>query len=158
MAFEPVLMRNVGAASSPSLAVYRAAGGYAGAARALKMKSDEVVELVKKANLRGRGGAGFPAGVKWTFLPKDRKITYLCVNADESEPGTFCNRVLIDHDPHMLLEGVLIAGFIRFRNDPTQRIVTLGLLAVGAACLLGMTSAAARQPAARQEAFEPCDR
>jgi NADH-quinone oxidoreductase subunit F len=111
MAFEPVLMRHVGVPNSTTLAVYKGGGGYEGAARALKMPPDDVVELVKKANLRGRGGAGFPAGVKWTFLPKDRKVTYLCVNADESEPPTFCNRVLIDHDPHMLLEGILIAGY-----------------------------------------------
>jgi NADH-quinone oxidoreductase subunit F len=75
------------------------------------MSADELIELVKRANLRGRGGAGFPAGVKWSFLPKDRQVTYLCVNADESEPPTFCNRVLMEHDPHMLLEGVLIAGY-----------------------------------------------
>ena len=111
MAFERVLMKHVGVPKSTSLAVYRSDGGYDGAARALRMKPDELVELVKQANLRGRGGAGFPAGLKWSFLPKDRKITYLCVNADESEPPTFCNRVLIDHDPHMLLEGILIAGY-----------------------------------------------
>jgi len=111
MAFEKVLMRNVGVPNSTSLDVYRQTGGYEGAARALKMSADELVELVKKANLRGRGGAGFPAGVKWSFLPKDRQVTYLCVNADESEPPTFCNRVTIEHDPHMLLEGILIAGY-----------------------------------------------
>ncbi len=111
MPYERILMRNVGVANSTSLDVYRKAGGYEGAAAALKMTADDLVELVKKANLRGRGGAGFPAGVKWTFLPKDRTVTYLCVNADESEPPTFCNRVLMEHDPHMLLEGVLIAGY-----------------------------------------------
>ena len=111
MPFERVLMRHVGVPNSTSLAVYKADAGYAGAARALKMTPDDLVEFVKKANLRGRGGAGFPAGVKWTFLPKDRTVTYLCVNADESEPPTFCNRVLIDSDPHMLLEGVLIAAY-----------------------------------------------
>ncbi len=111
MTFGRVLMRHVGVPNSTSLAVYKADGGYAGAARALKMTPEDLVELVKKANLRGRGGAGFPAGVKWTFLPKDRTVTYLCVNADESEPPTFCNRVLIDSDPHLLLEGVLIAAY-----------------------------------------------
>ena len=111
MSFAPVLMRHVGVSNSTSLAVYKADGGYSGAALALRMTPDDLVELVKKANLRGRGGAGFPAGVKWSFLPKDRQVTYLCVNADESEPPTFCNRVLIDHDPHMLLEGILIAGY-----------------------------------------------
>ncbi len=111
MTYERVLMKNVGVPKSTSLQTYRASGGYAGAEKALRMQPDEVVELVKKCNLRGRGGAGFPAGVKWTFLPKDRQVTYLCVNADESEPPTFCNRVLMEHDPHMLLEGILIAGF-----------------------------------------------
>ncbi len=104
-------MKNVGVPNSTSIEVYKAGGGYEGAAQALKMKADEVVELVKQANLRGRGGAGFPAGVKWGFLPPDRDVTYLCVNADESEPPTFCNRVTIECDPHMLLEGILIAGY-----------------------------------------------
>ncbi|MFH1745596.1 MAG: NADH-quinone oxidoreductase subunit NuoF [Planctomycetota bacterium] len=111
MAYEPVLMRNVGVPNSTSIDTYKQAGGYQGAAQALQMKPDEVVELVKRANLRGRGGAGFPAGVKWTFLPPDRERTYLCVNADESEPPTFCNRITIEQDPHMLLEGILIAGY-----------------------------------------------
>lgn len=110
--YEPVLLRNVGVENSRSLEVYRSRGGYQAVEKALKkMTPDEVVEEVKRANLRGRGGAGFPAGVKWTFLPKDRKRTLLCVNADESEPPTFCNRVLIEEDPHQLIEGVIIAGY-----------------------------------------------
>ena len=111
MPYERILMRNVGAPGSTSIDTYKAAGGYQAAEKALKMQPDELVELVKRANLRGRGGAGFPAGVKWSFLPKDRDVTYLCVNADESEPPTFCNRVLMEHDPHMLLEGILIAAY-----------------------------------------------
>ena len=111
MPYERILMKNVGVPKSTSIETYKAGGGYKAAESALKMKTDELVGLVKKANLRGRGGAGFPAGVKWTFLPPDREITYLCVNADESEPPTFCNRVLIESDPHMLLEGILIAGY-----------------------------------------------
>ncbi len=111
MATEKILLKNVGQPNSRSLAAYKAGGGYDGAAKALKMTPEELVELVKKANLRGRGGAGFPAGVKWSFLPPKRDVTYLCVNADESEPPTFCNRVQMEHDPHMLLEGVLIAGY-----------------------------------------------
>jgi NADH-quinone oxidoreductase subunit F len=75
------------------------------------MQPEDVVQEVKRANLRGRGGAGFPAGVKWTFLPKERKVTYLCVNADESEPPTFSNRVLMENDPHQLLEGIIIASY-----------------------------------------------
>lgn len=111
MPFEKILLRNVGTPRSTALDVYKSRGGYEGAAKALKMKPDELVELVKKCNLRGRGGAGFPAGVKWSFLPPHREVTYLCVNADESEPPTFCNRVIMEQDPHVLLEGTLIAGY-----------------------------------------------
>lgn len=111
MAYKPILMRNVGVANSTSLDTYKAAGGYNAVNKAFAMKPDELVEFVKSANLRGRGGAGFPAGVKWSFLPPKRETTYLCVNADESEPPTFCNRVLMENDPHMLLEGILIAGY-----------------------------------------------
>ncbi len=111
MAYERVLLANVGKPDSRSIKSYRASGGYKGLEKALSMTPDELVEFVKQANLRGRGGAGFPAGVKWSFLPKDREITYLCVNADESEPPTFSNRVLMENDPHMVLEGILIAGY-----------------------------------------------
>lgn len=110
--FEPILLKNVGVEGSQTLRVYESRGGYAAARKALTtMSPDEVAEEVKKSNLRGRGGAGFPAGVKWGFLPKDRTITYLCVNFDESEPGTFNNRYLVENDPHMLLEGILLAGY-----------------------------------------------
>src|SRR5574337_656904 len=111
MPYERVLMRNVGVPNSTSLTVYKQSGGYQAAEKALHMKPEELVALVKQANLRGRGGAGFPAGMKWSFLPPNRTVTYLCVNADESEPPTFCNRVLMEHDPHLLLEGILIAGY-----------------------------------------------
>ncbi len=110
-AFEPVLLRNVGVEGVHALGVYRNRGGYKAAEKALKMSPNDVIEEVKRANLRGRGGAGFPAGVKWGFLPKDRERTVLCVNADESEPPTFSNRVLMEGDPHQLIEGVIIAGF-----------------------------------------------
>lgn len=109
--FEPILMRNVGIERSTDIDVYKARGGYQAIEKALSMTTEHLVEEVKKANLRGRGGAGFPAGVKWGFLPKDRQVTYLCVNADESEPPTFNNRILMEEDPHQLLEGVLIAGY-----------------------------------------------
>jgi len=108
--FEPVLLRNAGIADSRSIHTYRARGGYQAIRKAMEMGSDAVVAQVREANLRGRGGAGFPAGVKWGFLPPDRKVTYLCVNADEAEPCTFNNRVLIEQDPHQLIEGMLIAG------------------------------------------------
>jgi NADH-quinone oxidoreductase subunit F len=74
------------------------------------MTPTEVVDEVKRANLRGRGGAGFPTGVKWSFLPPQRETTYLCVNFDESEPGTFNNRYIVEGDPHQLIEGILIAA------------------------------------------------
>ena len=109
--YEPVLLRNVGVEDSTSLEVYESRGGYSAIRKALSSTPDEVVEEVKRANLRGRGGAGFPAGIKWGFLPRDRTTTYLCVNADESEPPTFSNRVLIEGDPHQLIEGILIAGY-----------------------------------------------
>ena len=109
--YEPVLLRNVGVEGSRTLKVAQSRGAYQAARTALGMAPDEVAEQVKASNLRGRGGAGFPTAVKWSFLPKDRTVTYLCVNFDESEPGTFNNRYLVEHDPHLLLEGILIAGF-----------------------------------------------
>jgi NADH-quinone oxidoreductase subunit F len=95
-----------------SLADYERQEGY----RALRLMFEqyppaEVIELVKRSGLRGRGGAGFPAGMKWGFLPKDRRVTYLCCNADESEPGTFKDRELMTVDPHQMIEGVIIASY-----------------------------------------------
>ncbi|MCC7204249.1 MAG: NADH-quinone oxidoreductase subunit NuoF [Phycisphaeraceae bacterium] len=89
---------------------FTATGGYVGLTKALAMAPKAVIDLVKEAELRGRGGAGFPAGLKWSFLPpEDGQRRYLAVNADESEPGTFKDRLLIDFDPHLLLEGIAIA-------------------------------------------------
>ena len=74
--------------------------------------SDYIIEEIKKSDLRGRGGAGFPAGLKWSFMPKNSdKPHYLVVNADESEPGTCKDREILRNDPHLLLEGCLVAGF-----------------------------------------------
>ncbi len=88
---------------------YVATGGYAAMDKAIAMPPAEVIDVVKAAELRGRGGAGFPAGMKWSFLPPDDGgRRYLAVNADESEPGTFKDRLLIDFDPHLLLEGCAI--------------------------------------------------
>ena len=109
--FDPVLLRRVGKPDSTSLATYQADGGYAALRKSLGMEPTQVIELVKQSGLRGRGGAGFPCGIKWTFLPKNHPgPIYLCVNGDESEPGTFNNRILMEEDPHQLLEGILIAG------------------------------------------------
>jgi NADH-quinone oxidoreductase subunit F len=86
-------------------------GGYEALAQALKMQAGEVVEVVKESGLRGRGGAGFPTGLKWSFMPKEKKKPhYLCVNADESEPGTFKDREIMRWTPHALLEGTAIAA------------------------------------------------
>jgi NADH-quinone oxidoreductase subunit F len=91
---------------------FMATGGYETLRKAIAMQPGEVVNLVKDANLRGRGGAGFPAGLKWTFLPPpDGKIRYLCINCDEAEPGTFKDRLLVDFDPHQILEGIAIACY-----------------------------------------------
>lgn len=109
-AYEPVMLKRVGKPGSQGLEGYRADGGYLGLQKALGMAPGDVIETVKKSGLRGRGGAGFPTGMKWSFLPKDHPgPIYLAVNADESEPGTFNNRVLMEEDPHQLLEGIAIA-------------------------------------------------
>jgi NADH-quinone oxidoreductase subunit F len=91
---------------------YRAAGGYEGLRAALGMSAAEVIDVVKSSGLRGRGGAGFPTGVKWSFVPQDtEKPTYVVANFDESEPGTFNNREIVEREPHRFLEGVAIAAY-----------------------------------------------
>jgi NADH-quinone oxidoreductase subunit F len=111
--FEPVLLRRILKKASPSLDAYRADGGYGALAKAVnEMTREQVVQAVKDSGLRGRGGAGFPCGVKWTFLPKDHPgPIFLCVNGDESEPGTFNNRILMEEDPHQFLEGIILACY-----------------------------------------------
>ncbi|MCA9266087.1 MAG: NADH-quinone oxidoreductase subunit F, partial [Planctomycetales bacterium] len=91
MKFEPVLLANINKPESHTLRVYREGGGYDGLRRALtEMSPQDVTAVVQESRLRGRGGAGFPTGLKWTFLPKDHPgPIYFCMNADESEPGTF---------------------------------------------------------------------
>ncbi len=92
---------------------YIADGGYEAARRTLTtMSPEEVTAVVKESGLRGRGGAGFPTGLKWSFVPKGTgKPVYLLCNADESEPGTFKDRAIIERDPHQLLEGMIIASY-----------------------------------------------
>ncbi len=111
-AFEPVLLKRILRKASPSLEAYRADGGYRALEKALALPPEQVTQAVVDSKLRGRGGAGFPTGVKWTFLPKNHPgPIYLCVNADESEPCTFNNRILMEEDPHQVLEGILIACY-----------------------------------------------
>jgi NADH-quinone oxidoreductase subunit F len=91
---------------------YLANGGYKALKKAFEMKPDEVIDEVKKSNLRGRGGACFPTGLKWSFMPKNSdKPKYLCVNGDESEPGTFKDRQIFEFNPHLLIEGTIIACY-----------------------------------------------
>ncbi len=113
MTFEPVLLRRILKNADVSLDAYRADGGYRAVEKAVKgMKPEQVIELVKESGLRGRGGAGFPTGLKWTFLPKNHPgPIYFCVNADESEPCTFNNRVLMEGDPHQVIEGIILAAY-----------------------------------------------
>jgi len=91
---------------------YTRTGGYEGLKKAITLAPEALVDMVKDSQLRGRGGAGFPTGLKWTFLPKfDGGVRYLAINADESEPGTFKDRLLMDFDPHLVLEGIAIACY-----------------------------------------------
>ena len=107
-----VVTRNFGTPDSHTLKGYRANGGYKSLENALGMEPDALVDLVKDSGLRGRGGAGFPTGVKWSFLDKKSgNPVYMCVNADESEPGTFKDRHIMSKDPHLLLEGIAISCF-----------------------------------------------
>ncbi len=110
---ELVLLRHRGISDYHTLEVYERHGGYEATRRALRdFQPDQLVEMVKSSGLRGRGGAGFPTGLKWSFLPKQtEKPVYLCVNADESEPGTFKDREIIEFDPHQLLEGIIITSY-----------------------------------------------
>jgi NADH-quinone oxidoreductase subunit F len=123
---EKILLKNVDKPASHLLNNYLKNGGYAGIKAALKLKPDSIIQLMKDSGLRGRGGAGFSTGLKWSFIPKDPALPkYLACNADESEPGTFKDRVIIENDPNLLLEGIMIAcyainaavGYIYIRGE-----------------------------------------
>jgi NADH-quinone oxidoreductase subunit F len=111
--FEPVLLRRILKKADTSFEAYRADGGYRALHKAVsEMAPAQVVDIVKSSGLRGRGGAGFPTGLKWTFLPKDHPgPIYMCINADESEPCTFNNRILMEEDPHQVLEGIVLSCY-----------------------------------------------
>ena len=126
MTGERVLMRNFDRPDSHTLAAYRAAGGYAALEKARGMEPAAIIEAVKASNLRGLGGAAFPTGTKWSFIPRNHTgPVYLVVNGDEGEPGTFKDRYLFERDPHALIEGMLIAarairsvkGFVYIRGE-----------------------------------------
>jgi NADH-quinone oxidoreductase subunit F len=103
---------------SSDIDCYLRDGGYEDLKKAFTMKPEEIVNEVKASGLRGRGGAGFPCGVKWSFIkPGGPKPTYLICNADESEPGTFKDRYIIHQDPHQLIEGMIISCFAVGRSS-----------------------------------------
>lgn len=146
--FEPALLARIKKPDSQSLAGYLADGGYEAFKKALAMSPADVTDVVKRSGLRGRGGAGFPCGLKWTFLPKDHPgPIYMCVNADESEPGTFNNRILMELDPHQLIEGIMIACrgtrastayvYLRYEYGRSFRTLEKGLAECYARGLLG---------------------
>lgn len=107
------IIRNyVGVKDSHTIESYLSRGGYTAFDKALRMDPDEIIDEIKRAGLRGRGGAGFPTGVKWSFIQRDsKKPIYLCCNADESEPGSFKDREILEQDPHQMLEGIMIACY-----------------------------------------------
>jgi NADH-quinone oxidoreductase subunit F len=105
-----ILLENIDKPDQKRLAGYRERGGYKALEKALGMEPAAIIEEVKTSGLRGRGGAGFPTGMKWGFVPRNTgKPTYLLCNADESEPGTFKDRILLEYDPHLIIEGMAIA-------------------------------------------------
>ena len=109
---ELIVTKNLDVPGIDTLDVYRQHGGYEALAQALQQyQPDEIVNLIKTSGVRGRGGAGFPTGMKWSFLAKNDKPRYLCCNCDESEPGTFKDRMLMERNPHMLVEGVIITSY-----------------------------------------------
>src|SRR5215467_7253044 len=113
MAYERVLFKNIDDPRVKEIDRYIELGGYKAAQKVVKeLSPKDVIETTKATGLRGRGGAGFPTGMKWSFVPKDTgKPIYLCCNADESEPGTCKDRVIMERDPHQLIEGIIIAAF-----------------------------------------------
>lgn len=107
-----IVYKNIHLANNHTLAVYESHGGYKAALKAIGMGCDEVIDEVKRSGIRGRGGAGFPAGLKWSFIPKnDPRPRYLCCNADEGEPGTCKDRDILRYDPHLLIEGMIICAY-----------------------------------------------
>src|SRR5574343_778899 len=108
-----LLLEHINVPGIETYEVYRSKGGYSSVEKALKtMTPDQVTDEVKKSGLRGRGGAGFPTGLKWSFLAKPEGVPrYLVCNADESEPGTFKDRYLMEFLPHLLIEGLVIASY-----------------------------------------------
>ena len=144
-----LLLEHINVPGINTLAVYREKGGYRALEKAIKtMSTDDVVEEVKKSGLRGRGGAGFPTGMKWSFLAKPEGVPrYLVCNADESEPGTFKDRYLMTNIPHALIEGMIVSSYalgantsyiyVRGEMMPQIRILEMAIAEAKAAGFLG---------------------
>src|SRR5690606_14810137 len=144
-----LLLEHINVPDIHALAVDRQQGGYRAVEKALKsMSPEDVLEEVKKSGLRGRGGAGFPTGLKWSFLAKPEGVPrYLVCNADESEPGTFKDRYLMTHIPHLLIEGMIVSSYalgahtsyiyVRGEMMPQIRILEKAIAEAKAAGLLG---------------------
>ena len=128
-----LVSKRFGNEAAKTLAGYEADGGYQPLRKALAMRPEDITAEVKASNLRGRGGAGFATGVKWGFVPKDAKQVHLVCNADESEPGTCKDRELMYWDPHLLIEGMIIAAhalkavhnFIYIRGEMMREYLVL---------------------------------
>jgi NADH-quinone oxidoreductase subunit F len=145
----PLLFKDIDTPALRSIDTYRKGGGYETLAATLnKTSADQVIEVVKASGLRGRGGAGFPTGLKWSFVPKGSpKPRYIVCNADESEPGTFKDRELMEKNPHLLIEGMILAGYsigskvgyiyLRGEFEYIQQIIDKAIAEARAAGLLG---------------------
>jgi NADH-quinone oxidoreductase subunit F len=145
----PLLFSDIDTPGLTSLDVYKKGGGYETIPATLgKTPADQVIEVVKASGLRGRGGAGFPTGLKWSFVPKaSPKARYIVCNADESEPGTFKDRELMEKNPHLLIEGMILAGYaigsnlgyiyLRGEFEYIQRILDKAIAEARAAGILG---------------------
>ncbi len=130
-----ILSANWGKPDSASIRTYLDSGGYETARKALAMSPDQITQEVKDSEMRGRGGAGFPTGMKWSFVPKNApKPTWLLCNADEAEPGTFKDREIIEKDPHLLIEGMIISAFA-IGSNPMGYIYIRGEFYFGAMVL-----------------------
>jgi len=149
MSTGPLLFKDIDTPGLRAIDTYRKGGGYETLAATLnKTTADQVIEVVKASGLRGRGGAGFPTGLKWSFVPKGSpKPRYIVCNADESEPGTFKDRELMEKNPHLLIEGMIIAGYaigsglgyiyLRGEFEYIQHIIDKAIAEARAAGLLG---------------------
>jgi len=162
----PILTKNFGLGHPASLNEYEATGGYEGLNIALNtLTPDETVKMVSDSGLRGRGGAGFPTGKKWGFLEKQSQgRRYFVVNADEMEPGTFKDRLMMERDPHMLIEGMLITGhatgielgyiFIRHEYAEAARALSVAVAEAKAAGYMSGMDIAVHRSAGRYECGE----